>query len=331
MKPRLSFGFSGIYTATETIRLVKLAEEANLESVWIAEDYFEAGGFSLAAACAMATSKIQIGIGVINPYTRHPTLAAMEAATADEVSGGRMIVALGASNKRWMEIQAGIPYVKPITATKECVQIMKGLLSGEEIEFSGEYFKTGKVKLSNTPLRRDQPIYMGVKGDRALELAGEVSDGVLLSAGSPIAYVKYAREKIATGARRVGRDPSEVKIAAYLPTYIHLDSATAKEQAKGSVARYMGLHGAKPILTTSGLDPEVLTHFQQAFMKGEKPTLPVTNHMVDTLVIAGNPDECRRRIEDYIEAGVDMPVIFEAPGVSTPAQCIENIKTYLID
>ena len=331
MNNQLSFGFSGIYSASETIELVKMSEDAGLESVWIAEDYFEAGGFSLAAACAMATKRIQIGLGVINPYTRHPTLTAMEAATLDEISGGRALVALGASNKRWMELMAGIPFVKPITATKECVQIMKRLIAGEEIEFCGDYFKTGKVKLSNKPLRPNQPIYMGVKGDMALEACGEVADGVVLSAGSPIAYVKYAREKIAAGARRAGRDPSEIKIVAYLLTHIDEDGQAAKEMAKPVAARFMSLHGANPILTTSGLDPQVLTQFREAFMRGEKPGVPVTTEMVDTLLVAGTPEECRSRIEQYIEAGVDMPVIFEAAGIAPPAKCIENLKRYLLD
>lgn len=331
MNKRLSFGFPGIYSAPQTIELVKMSEDEGMESVWISEDYFDAGGFSLAGACAMQTSEIQLGIGVINPYTRHPTLAAMEAATLDEISGGRAIVALGASNKRWMEMQAGIPYVKPITATKECVQIMKGLISGQEIEFQGEYFKTGKVKLNNSARRPNQPIYMGVKGDKALEIAGEVSDGVLLSAGCPIAYIKYARDLIAAGARRAGRDPSDVKIAAYLTVYIEEDDGSAKEKAKAITARYMGLHGANPIMTTAGLDPEMLTHFQQAFMKGEKPTLPVTNEAVDTIVIAGTPDHCRQRIEEYIAAGVDMPIIFEAPGLMPPAAYLKTLKRYLMD
>ena len=331
MNAKLSFGFSGLYSVKETIDLVKRSEDAGLESVWVAEDYFDAGGFSLATACAMSTSRIQIGIGVINPYTRHPTLSAMEACTLDDISGGRLIVALGASNKRWMELQAGIPFQKPITATKECVQIMKGLIRGEEVEFSGKYFKTGKVKLNNKALRPNQPIYMGVKGDNALEAAGEVADGVLLSAGSPIAYVKYAREKIATGARRVGRDPSEIKIAAYLPTYMEADGEAAKEKMKPQAARYIGLHGAKPIMTTSGLDVELLNHYQQAFMSGAKPSLPLTHEIVDTVVIAGTPDQCRRRIEEYVEAGVDMPVVFEAQGVCPPAECIRNVERYLMD
>ena len=75
----LGFGFSGVYSAERTIALAKSAEAIGLNSVWIAEDYFQGGAFSIASACAVNTSTIDIGIGVINPYTRHPALIAMEA------------------------------------------------------------------------------------------------------------------------------------------------------------------------------------------------------------------------------------------------------------
>ena len=327
---KLGFGFTGTHPAGETIELVKLAEDAGLDSCWIAEDYFQSGAFSLATACALNTSRIKIGIGVINPYTRHPTLAAMEAATLDELSGGRILLALGASNKKWMEFQAGIPYEKPITATKECAVIMKELLSGGEAHFTGDYFRTGAVRLHNTPLRPDLPLYLGVKGDRALEAAGEVADGVLLSAGSPLAYIAHARERIAAGARRAGRDPSKIRVAAYLPTYMDADGALARDRMRPVAARYLGLHGDKPIMTVAGISPEESAPFKEAFLKGTAPSAPVTDRMVDTLVVAGTPEECARRIEAYVQAGVDEPIVFEAAGVCPPAETIQMLKAHLL-
>ncbi len=330
MKHKLSFGIAGVYPAREIQKIAAMAEEIGLESFWISEDYFEAGIFSLACSCAMVTKSINIGIGVINPYTRHPALSAMEAVTLDEISDGRLILGLGAGNKRCMEVLAGIPFVKPITATKECTQILKGLFRGEEVEMRGEYFKTGKVKLRNRVLRPNQPVYLGVKGDNALRVAGAEADGVLLSAGSPIAYVKYAREKIAEGAKAAGRDPSDIKIAAYLPTCMDTDEAVAQEKAIPVAIRYMGVHGPNPILTTSGIDVALLRHYHEAFMAGETPTIPLTSEIVNTIVVAGTPAQCRQRVEAYIDAGVDMPIITSREGL-TPFQCLEDIKRYMLD
>ena len=327
----LGFGFSGVYSAGETIALAKKTEEIGLDSVWIAEDYFQGGAFSIASACAVNTSRIDIGIGVINPFTRHPALAAMEAVSLDEISGGRAIIAMGASNKRWIESQAGIPFVKPITATKECTMIMKGLIRGEEVEFQGESFKTGPIKLENKAYRPDQPIYLGVKGDQALAIAGEIADGVLLSAGSPLAYIKHVRERLAIGAARVGRDPSEIKIAAYLPTYIHEDGQKAVDMMRKLTARFLALHGSAPITLCAGLKAEETAPFREAFLQGKTADLPVSDHMVDTLVVAGTPEHCRQRIQDYVDAGVDIPVIFEASGICTPTESLDMIEKYLLD
>ena len=327
----LGFGFSGVYTAQETIDLAKTAEKIGMESVWIAEDYFQGGAFSIASACAENTSRIEIGIGVINPFTRHPALIAMEAVSLDEIAKGRILLAMGASNKRWIELQAGIPYVKPITAVKECTQIMKGLIRGEEVQFSGEVFKTGPIKLENKAYRPNQPIYLGVKGDKALVVAGEIADGVLLSAGSPVAYVQHVRERLAIGAKNAGRDPKEIKIAAYLPTYIHEDHKTAVDAMRGQTARYLGLHGANSLTLSAGLKAEDTEPFREAFLRGETADLPVTDEMVDALVVAGDPAHCRKRIQEYRDAGVDMPIIFKAMGTCSPGQSLEMIETYLMD
>lgn len=327
----LGFGFSGVYSAAETISFAKASEAIGMDSVWIAEDYFQGGAFSIASACAVNTDAIQIGIGVINPYTRHPALAAMEAVSLDEISGGRAIIAIGASNKRWIEMQAGIPYEKPITTVRECALMMKQLIRGEEVRFTGERFKTGPIRLSNKACRPDQPIFLGVKGDKALAVAGEVADGVLLSAGSPLAYIRHVRERLSEGAKSVGRDPGEIRIAVYLPTYMQQDGASAVNAMRAQTARYLALHGASPITLTGGLTPEETAPFREAFLAGRKCELPVSDHMVDTLVVAGTPEHCRRRIQDYVEAGVDMPIVFEASGACSPSESLAMIEKYLMD
>lgn len=307
----LGFGFLGRHTAEQTVNLVKRAEMLGFTSAWIAEDYFYAGAFSVAAACAANTSRIQLGIGVINPYTRHPVLSAMEAAGLDAISHGRSILAMGASNKRWMETDLNIPYKKPITATAEAVQIIKQLVHDGNLTYHGEVFDAGPLNLSFTPYRRDMPIYMGVKGDRALFLAGQISDGVLLSAGSTLEYVRYARKILDRGARSVGRDPKEVHMAAYLPTCAMQDGDAAVERMRSATKHYLAMHGAKPILTCAGFTPEEVQPFRDAFLAGETCTLPVTDEAVRKIVVAGTPAECRARMEAYIEAGVEMPICFE--------------------
>ncbi len=327
----IGFGFSGVYSASDTIALAKASEAIGMDSVWVAEDYFQGGAFSIASACAVNTERIKIGIGVINPFTRHPALAAMEAVSLDEISGGRAIIAMGASNKRWIESQAGIPFVKPITAVKEATLIMKGLIRGEEVQFDGSVFHTGPIRLENRARRPDQPIYLGVKGDKALIAAGEVADGVLLSAGAPVDYVHHVKHQLAIGAENAGRDVNDIKLAVYLPMYANEDGAAAVEAMRPMARRYLGLHGANPLTVTGGLDPEQTQPFRDAFLAGRVCENPVTDEMVDKLTVSGTPKHCRERIEEFIDAGIDMPVVFEASGVCTPLESLKMIEDWLLD
>ena len=313
----LGFGFYGGHPLDTTIRLVEESERAGMDSCWIAEDYFYGGAFSTAAVCAANTSRIKIGIGVINPFTRHPLLSAMEAASLDVISKGRILLGIGAGNKRWMEELVKIPYEKPIQATKEAALIVKELLRNRQIQFDGEVFHTGEVHLDITPYRPDMPVVMGVKGPKALYAAGQIADGVLLSTMTSIGYVRFAKEQIRKGAESVGRDPSEIKIAAYFPMHVDSDSHAAKEKCKDVVAQFIGIHGFHPILFEAGYTEEFIAPFREALLAGDtRRMIPqVSDEVVENLCIAGTPEECRRRLEDLNAAGVDMPVAFEIPSV----------------
>ena len=326
----LGFGFLGHHPVEELTELVRTAEELGFTSAWIAEDYFYAGAFSLASAVARSTEKIQLGIGVINPYTRHPVLSAMESAALDTVSKGRAIIGIGAANKLWIEIRMGMPYSKPITATRECVEIIKGLVGQGKLTYHGSVFQVEGVELEFQPYRRDLPVYMGVKGDKALFQAGQAADGVLISAGCTLEYIPYARDLIAQGARSVGRNPDELRLAAYLPTCIRPTHQEAVDAMRPFVRRYLGLHGDKPILTCAGFDPAVLRPFREAFLAGETCPNEVTDEMVEKIVVAGTADECRARILDYMAAGVEMPVCFEVGGDENPLEQLKSIHAHLL-
>ena len=326
---QLGFGFLGHHPVRELTDLVRAAEDWGFASAWIAEDYFYAGAFSVAGALAMATSTIALGIGVINPFTRHPVLSAMEAASLDSLSRGRAMVAVGAANRLWMETRMGIPYEKPITAVRECAQIMKGLISQGSLTYHGSLFQADGVELEFDRQRPDLPVYLGVKGDRALETAGEVADGLLISAGCTLEYISYARERVARGAERAGRRPEDIRIAAYLPCCIRPTHREAVEVMRPHVRRYLGLHGDAPILTCAGFPPERLRPFREAFLAGRVCQDPVTDEMVERIVVAGTAEECRRRILDYQRAGVEQPICFEVPGPDSAMDQLRALRALL--
>ena len=321
-------GFLGSNELPNLIRMAKQAEDLGFTSCWIAEDYFYGGAFSTATACALNTSSIKIGIGVINPYTRHPALTAMEAGMLDMASEGRLILGVGASNKGWIEDQAGIPFKKPLVAVKEGVEIIRGLLAGETVCKKGEYFNTGKIKLEFKPYRKKVPIYLGVKGPKALKIAAEIGDGLVMSIMTSVPYVKYAKKEINDELTALGIK-KDFKTAAYLPISISEDRDKARDAVKPMLAKYFGIHGVHKILTCTGMNEENILRFREALIHNEDATNLVNDWMVDTFAVAGTPEECRQKISDFIEAGLDHPVAFEIPGVPME-ETMRQVSRYLI-
>ena len=145
----------------------RAAERAGIGSVWIMEDYFRPGAYALAAAAAAVSERSVIGLGVVNPYTRHPALVAMETATLAAIAPGRVVLGLGSSNRHWIEHQMGIPFKTPLRGLRESVDIVRRLLDGERVAHAGELFAANDVALEAPPPMR-VPIMLGVKGPRAL-------------------------------------------------------------------------------------------------------------------------------------------------------------------
>src|ERR671925_1382279 len=96
------------------VEWARAAERAGLGSVWIIEDYYQPGAFALAGAVAGATERVAIGLGVVNPYTRHPALVAMETAALAGIAPGRVVLGLGSSNRKWIEAQMALGFKTPL-------------------------------------------------------------------------------------------------------------------------------------------------------------------------------------------------------------------------
>lgn len=307
-------------TAEETIACSRLAETLGYGTAWLAEDYFFRGIFTVAAAIACHTTSLKIGIGVINPYTRHPGLIAMEYGALEELSGGRSILGLGAGVRYWMETQLKIPYTKPLVAMRESVDIVRRLFRGEEVNYQGQVFKTSTVRLHFTPPRSQVPIHIGVTSPKNLQLAGEIGDGVILGFISSAAYARHAMEQVRIGAARAGRNLEGFDVTIYLTISIGEDDRAAREVVKPFLATCLALMGDyadAPLFTESGIDPDEVRHFGAVYAKeGTPPTRLVTDRIIDTLAIAGSPARCRDALRRFVDAGITSAVAFEIPGVS---------------
>lgn len=296
----------------------RAAERAGLGSVWIIEDYFHPGAFALAGAAAAATERIAVGLGVVNPYTRHPALLAMETAALAGVAGGRAILGLGSSNRRWIEEQMGIPFRTPLVAVRESVEVVRRLLAGERVTFRGRCFTLQDVALEWTP-RDPVPVLLGVKGPKALRLAGEVADGVHCSVLASPAHVRRVRETTARG--------NGFRVVAYVLTSVGDDGRRARDALRPLVARYLGLLHGQSILEDAGLGAERTQPFRDALGRGTPAADLVDDAILDAVAVAGTPAHCVRQLERWAEAGLDTPIAVMPPGADVAEHLALHART----
>jgi 5,10-methylenetetrahydromethanopterin reductase len=304
---KIGFAPSGTLRAEEAVSFAVAAERAGFDEVWLSEDYFERGAFAVAGAVAASTSRVALGIGVVNPWTRHPVLTAMEFAGLDELSAGRAVLGLGASNSRWMSDQLGIAFEAPLSRLMECVEIVRAVLAGAPVSHHGAGWDV-EAALSFSPLRPDPPIVLGVKGRRALARAGQVADGVFLSVLSSPDYIRWARSQVAQPG---------CAMSAYALLSCGPDPAAARDAIRPTVAKYLGIHGDHDVTRQAGIDPELATRFRAALLAGRPAVELVTDELLDLLVVAGDREICAAGLRRFQDAGLETIVLLGIPGSPT--------------
>jgi alkanesulfonate monooxygenase SsuD/methylene tetrahydromethanopterin reductase-like flavin-dependent oxidoreductase (luciferase family) len=184
----------------EAVRaVVQDAEAAGIDELWLWEDCFLESGPTTAAAALAWTSRIRVGIGLLPVPLRNPAVAAMEIATLERMFPGRVTVALGHGVQEWMA-QVGAAVESPMTLLREHTTAVRDLLRGETVDVSGRYVRLDRVAL-DWPPARPPTLMIGGTGPRTIALAGELTDGVLLTAACDAADVRRARELV--GDRQV--------------------------------------------------------------------------------------------------------------------------------
>jgi 5,10-methylenetetrahydromethanopterin reductase len=309
---RLGVALSGHGVPARTTDWARAAERAGLGSLWVIEDYFHPGACAVAAAAAAVTGRVAIGLGVVNPYTRHPALVAMETAALAGVAPGRVVLGLGSSNRKWIEAQMAIPFKTPLRGLREGVEIVRRLLDGERVTATGEVFSVHDAALDAPPPAR-VPILLGVKGPRALALAAEVADGVLCSVLASPGHVRRVRATTAPAG-------SDFTVIAYVPVAVADDAAQARAWLRPMVAHYLGaLHG-QSILADAGLGPARTQPFRDALLSRRPAADLVTDEIMDAVAIAGTPAQCRAALARWAEAGLDGVVAVVPAGADLDAQ-----------
>jgi 5,10-methylenetetrahydromethanopterin reductase len=253
------------------------------------------------AACAVATQRIELGVGVWNPYLRHPAQIAMEIGALDELSNGRTALGLGSGLAMPIK-RLGIDNTRPLAALRDSFTIVRSLLAGQSVTYNGTAFSVDDVKLSYKPLRADVPLLMAARGPRALALSREVADGLMISNMCPPGFAAYAAS-IAQPRRLV----------QYVPCAVSTDGAAAEATIKpvlaGMLKTFWTLGQKVPAAKVSLVDHSGIP--ERDFAAADADPALIDQRFIDAFSITGTPDHCLNRIAAYADAGVtDLVLTF---------------------
>lgn len=309
------------YDRSTYLKAAVLADKLGYDSFWLPEVWgYEV--FSLLTEMALRTKRIKLGTAIINVYSRSPALIAMQAATLDEISGGRFMLGVGTSGQRVVEGFHGRDFAKPLTQTRDVIRVVKTLLAGEKLSDAGAKLRDYRpFTLAMKPVRREIPIYVAAIKQKSVTSIGELADG-WMPIFWPYDRLHEGRAWVEEGAAKSGRDPNEIATAP-MTTVIPLPGKAASQKARELIAFYVGGMGDyyKELLSGFGWVQECEQIHQLYRDKATRKQAAdaVTDDMIEALTISGDPLHCRRELKRRRDFGLEQPLINLPPGLPWPA------------
>lgn len=315
----------GIYMPTLANDLQRIpdyarwADEAEFDSLWDYEMYRNA--FTMLTAAALSTQRVALGTGIATALTRSPFVTANAIADIDDFSNGRAILGLAAGGPELLENFHSSNADKSVGKLSEYIDVIRvawdHLNTGEPASFEGKHFRF--QSLSANPFgfrkltRERVPIYLASMGPMIAKVAGKKADGWI---GSLLATPRFIdreiRPHLEEGAKRSGRDVSEIQKVVMVVCSVSGDRDEAIRRAKVQA----GLYLAHPVSTgaaiLNGLEVEQRA-IQHGAMAGRPLEEVVDDKVVETLTITGTPEEARQKLEAWHEAAPDVHIVLETP------------------
>lgn len=319
MKLGVQLGYFGAQPTENIIAIAQEAETLGYESIWTAEAW-GSDVFTPLSWIGAHTSKIKLGTGIAQLSARTPAATAMAALTLDHLSGGRMILGLGVSGPQVVEGWYGQPFGKPLSRTREYVEIIRKILKREEpvtnegdhypLPYKGEgSWNLGKPLKSIThPLRPDLPIFLGAEGPKNVSMTAEIADGWL-----PLYYSPYRQEVYAD---QIKNAKESFEISAGVTIEICDDIEKGLIPIKNSLAFYIGGMGAAKrnfhteLMGRMGFESEA-KNIQKLFLEGKRTeaAVAVPDQFADEISLVGPPERIKERLEAWKETPITSILI----------------------
>lgn len=306
MARRLAAFISAGRSLPSALERVRLAESLGYEAVFNTQTTGR-DGLMVLAAYAQATSRIQIGTGVLPAFPRHPVSLAIEAATLDEMSGGRLILGVGPSHALTMEGWYGIPMARAYSQMREYVTILRQVFTTDGASFQGEFYRT-QFGFIGYGARKDLPIYLSALAPKMLRFAGEAADGVVLWSCLPSYIASTVAPVVRSAASDAGRAVPE--IVAAIPTAVTTNRAAAFDALRRDFFVYMNLPFYRRAIAAAGYGNEI-EMFDKANQAGDfaGALAAMSEAMLTEFGAIGSAAEVRDKIDEYRAAGASLPAV----------------------
>jgi probable F420-dependent oxidoreductase len=299
-------------------RVAARAEALGYDSLWIADTGAGPDPFVVAAAAAQVTTTIRLGTAVIPVYTRSPSVMAAGAGSVAQLAPGRFVLGIGASSETIVERWGGVPFRRPLTRMRETTTVLRAMLASERVTFEGRTVRTAGFRLVSSP-PQPVPIYLAALMPPMLELAGAIADGIVLNM-MPVDAVPRMLAHVRAGAERAGRDPASLEVVARFQTIVTDDKAQARAAVRHMLGPYFATSVYNRFVAWCGFPDEARAILAAWTAKDRGANLAaVTDDLVDRIAIIGTADECRTRLQQFVDAGITTPMVhpflFDDPAI----------------
>ena len=300
--------FDGFDDAREMIRLAEGAEAAGAASVWIAEHMGYREAVTACAAIAVATKTVRLVPTAISPYLWHPTPTAMALATLEELAPGRVAVAVSVGNLLNLK-ESGHEPVRPVASIGNMVADLRALWTGERVLREAPAYRLDGAYMNFAP-SAPLPIYVASTGPQILNLSGRIADGVLLSGGLTLESTRRCLAFAEEGIRAAGRDPHALRRASLIYFSVSADGRSAVEDLKTKLAYLFRSARHAGNIATAGLPIDhaaIMDAVGRRDLPGAAAMIP--DEAIEAFCVGGTPDDCRRLLAGYLDAGIEEPIL----------------------
>jgi 5,10-methylenetetrahydromethanopterin reductase len=330
MTNRVALYLQDAHPLQDGIKYAQYAEAKGFTEVWQAESRLVRDAIVPMAAFAATTSKVKIGSGVINNWTRNIGLLAATFLTLDDLAPDRIICGIGA----WWDPLAknvGIERRKPLLAMRETIEVMRRLLRMENVTFHGEFHHVTGIELDVVHGRREPrhvPIYIGATGDQMMEMTGEIADGAVLNYCVPPHYNDKALELLEKGAKKAGRTLADIDRPQLIVCSVDHDRKKAIEAAKVLLTQYLAQQ--PHIAKASGVSEDIVKKVQTilGWPATKEQVHEAMQFVPDDFVLSisatGTPEEAKARVKEYMDRGCTCPILYP---MSDPYLMIDTFAT----